>query len=508
MSKTDMSAKEVDSSEEFKLLARIEAFDLESPKAKLTFSHRLSRENGWKHDYTRRVVDEYKRFAFLAMVAEHPVTPSDPVDQAWHLHMIYTESYWKEFCGEVLQKPLHHGPTKGGAQEGAKHFDWYMRTLESYRKWFKEEPPEDIWPRPDERFTDAAYFTRINTRHSWVIPKPAFWKTAERVWREQRWIALCPFAWRLAWATCLTLLFVGCVGSIDVFNYSGPEFLEFYFCFAVLWIMAVALWRHVRRLPARSAQDSDLPSTPYEIACLAGGSQRVVETAFAELLRTGALEVQANGTIRASATIPTDQELHPVEARLRATLGTTNGESFSAVQRRLNTIAEPIIEELSDRGLMLSYQTANSLRRKTLAVACLAPAVGAVKIMVGISRDKPVGILVVLTLIATMMIIGIFSRRPLRSRLGDSAFQLLRKRYADLRRESALDGALAGHNGTLATAVGLFGFSMLANTAFTEEYRRVTVSYGASIDSSSGCGSSDGGSGCGSGCGGCGGGGD
>ena len=46
---------------------------------------------------------------FLAVVAGHTVSPSVEVDQAWHLHLVYMQSYWREFCGEVLQQPVHHG---------------------------------------------------------------------------------------------------------------------------------------------------------------------------------------------------------------------------------------------------------------------------------------------------------------------------------------------------------------------------------------------------------------
>lgn len=76
------------------------------------------------------MVDEYRRFAFLAIEAGHPVTPSEEVDQAWHL--TYTRSYWQRFCGETLKCELHHEPTQGGPAEGRKFHDWYSRTLESY----------------------------------------------------------------------------------------------------------------------------------------------------------------------------------------------------------------------------------------------------------------------------------------------------------------------------------------------------------------------------------------
>lgn len=50
---------------------------------------------------------------YLAVRANHPVTPSDEVDQAWHLHLTYSRSYWDEFCGAVLEEVVHHDPTRG-----------------------------------------------------------------------------------------------------------------------------------------------------------------------------------------------------------------------------------------------------------------------------------------------------------------------------------------------------------------------------------------------------------
>jgi hypothetical protein len=105
------------------LLARLEAFSFNDPDSAFTFADRLSKENGWTPHYTTRALEEYKRFLFLAVEAGHPVSPSDAVDQAWHLHLTYTQSYWKELCGEVLKKSLHHHPTKGGAGESAKFAD-------------------------------------------------------------------------------------------------------------------------------------------------------------------------------------------------------------------------------------------------------------------------------------------------------------------------------------------------------------------------------------------------
>jgi hypothetical protein len=132
---------------------------------------RLARENGWTPTFAERVIEEYKRFVYLAMVAGHPVTPSDEVDQAWHLHMLYTESYFDRLCDELLGKKLSHGPTRGGKSEGPKFEDWYERTKRSYQEEFGTEPPSDIWPASEKRFGDAPYFQRINVRENIVVPR-------------------------------------------------------------------------------------------------------------------------------------------------------------------------------------------------------------------------------------------------------------------------------------------------------------------------------------------------
>ncbi len=162
------------------LLRSIESFDIDGQPAALSFERRLARECAWSTTYAARVVGEYRRFLYLAMTAGHMVTPSDEVDQAWHLHMVYTESYWKRLCGGVLPRPLHHNPTTGGAAEDAKYAGGYERTLASYRAAFGEEPPADIWPATEARFDPARGFIRVREVDHWVVPKRSMRRWAKR----------------------------------------------------------------------------------------------------------------------------------------------------------------------------------------------------------------------------------------------------------------------------------------------------------------------------------------
>lgn len=154
------------------LRARIQAFSPDEPGVVFPFSARLARENGWTRAFAERVMEEYRRFVYLAITAGHPVTPSRQVDEAWHLHLVYTRSYWEEMCGRVLGRPLHHDPTKGGGAEGTKFVDWYARTLDSYARAFGHAPPPDVWPSPAERFAPPAPVRPVSDATHWMIRKP------------------------------------------------------------------------------------------------------------------------------------------------------------------------------------------------------------------------------------------------------------------------------------------------------------------------------------------------
>jgi hypothetical protein len=153
------------------LWKEIKSFELDDPESSLSFSDRLARENGWDLEYSLRTILEYKKFIFLLMVANHPLTPSDQVDQVWHLHLLYTHSYWEDLCENILKRKIHHGPTRGGKEEGEKFTNWYEKTKEVYLEFFNTSPPEDIWPSSKIRFSDIV-FKRVNLKKNWIIKKP------------------------------------------------------------------------------------------------------------------------------------------------------------------------------------------------------------------------------------------------------------------------------------------------------------------------------------------------
>lgn len=159
--------------EQHDLYTRILAFSFDEGDPALPFAGRLARDNGWPTVYSMRVIDEYRKFAFLMAASGHLAVPSDQIDQAWHQHLQYTKS-WADFCRTALGKTIDHEPTRGGQAEQERFKQGYERTLESYRRFFGE-PPVDIWPPGNVRFGKDLHYRRVNTVSNVVIPQTRLW---------------------------------------------------------------------------------------------------------------------------------------------------------------------------------------------------------------------------------------------------------------------------------------------------------------------------------------------
>jgi len=151
----------------------INNFKIDDPDSNFSFSKRLARDNNWSSEFAQRAIEEYKKFIYLCCICKEPITPSDSVDQVWHLHLTYTKSYWIDLCKNTIKKQIHHNPTKGGQSERSKFKNCYDKTFEEYIKEFRSHPPKDIWLNNQDRFTQIN-FKRLNIDNYWLLKKPDF----------------------------------------------------------------------------------------------------------------------------------------------------------------------------------------------------------------------------------------------------------------------------------------------------------------------------------------------
>jgi hypothetical protein len=146
----------------------IRDFPLDDTTADFTFSKRLARDHLWTEAHAERVVTEYRRFLYLMARADQTVTPSQDVDEAWHLHLSYTRSYWEGLCG-AIGRPLHHDPTEGGPDEAERFATAYACTLDRYRDTFGTAAPSDVWPPSTERFDGNNRYITVAADRYWVM---------------------------------------------------------------------------------------------------------------------------------------------------------------------------------------------------------------------------------------------------------------------------------------------------------------------------------------------------
>lgn len=124
---------------------RLQEFSLDKANVNFPFSKKLAKEENWTEDFTAKAIEEYKKFVYLCCILPNGASPSEIVDKVWHMHLIYTQNYWEEFCPNILQQKLHHHPSNGGQNENEKHKHWFSETLINYEKIFQEIPPHEVW---------------------------------------------------------------------------------------------------------------------------------------------------------------------------------------------------------------------------------------------------------------------------------------------------------------------------------------------------------------------------
>ncbi|NML37345.1 hypothetical protein HHL17_09055 [Chitinophaga sp. G-6-1-13] len=156
------------------LWIRIENYAIDDANAVIPFSKKMAQTENWTPHFTRDAIQEYKRFVYLCCIAENGVSPSVVVDKVWHMHLLYTTEYWKNFCPNILQRELHHFPNVGGITDYKKHHDWYLETLILYIQVFKQNPPAKFWRIPSA-LTPFLYTDKISA------PKQPFHTSGSKI---------------------------------------------------------------------------------------------------------------------------------------------------------------------------------------------------------------------------------------------------------------------------------------------------------------------------------------
>ena len=472
--------------QESALWQKIETAPLIDADEDWLFQRKLAVQNGWTREFTERCVREYRKFLFLACASGHPISPSDAVDQVWHLHLTYTQAYWKVFCPEILGKPLHHSPSKGGREESQKFADWYQQTMNSYRAFFGEEP-SDIWPSAKDKVAeDHALHRRVNARRFWIIPKPAW---------------LLVFG-RSVSALALLLIAVGCSsgGLTTRWNIDGPTFLGIYVAMICAGVLLCRANRRKVTEPSGNLETAPPNLSLYEAAFLAGGARRMLQAMVVRFHEAGVATLNEDGKKLVSKSVPAEVlDDGEMEAAKFLQLGEKSWADLrEALQPRLNEIRE----RLEARGLLVRNIEAWKARGFSFLVMGMVLTAGALRFWHAVIWEKPFYFLLFLMMVALGLMMWLM-KGPFRTRAGDTTLEGLQSAYEE-GGDKTFPGTHAFAGASLAVAVGLLGVSAVRGTPLEKMESKLGPESGGGCGAGCG-GSSCGGGGCGGGCGGCGG---
>ncbi|MCA9194223.1 MAG: TIGR04222 domain-containing membrane protein [Planctomycetales bacterium] len=489
------------------LIRRVEEFEIDPGDKALTFAHRLARENSWNLTFSRRAIDEYKRFCILAICADHPVTPSEQVDQVWHLHLTYTKSYWDRFCGEVLGKPLHHNPTAGGEQEGAKFRDWYSKTLESYEAVFQSPPPVDIWPDVEARFRHAGDWKWVNSGSSWILPK---------------WPLRLAAIFALV---CLCMLGIpGCEGPgrwrVPPFHLGAQDFLFFYgISCAVVLLAEVAI--RVQNLGGMDLPNEE-PGQPKlsleEVAVLTGGGSRLAHLGITRLFVAGQLTLNKEKWGRYKPEITGKLES---ESQLDSSIWSSvkDGRKPDKILEMVKPYYESLASELVSKQLRYGSQVISIPVWWMIAGVVL---IGAIRCFQGIALNEEFGYTV--AMLVVFLVLGVILNTRF-THVTPAGKRMIAKLKLDASSVLAAEPALGTislapdkmsqwGSHALLSSVALSGLGALKDYPEAVNLKKYLTQVGAvnnvAGNTGGGCGAGCGGGGCGGGgcgggCGGCGG---
>lgn len=176
---------------------------------------------------------------------------------------------------------------------------------------------------------------------------------------------------------------------------SGPQFLAGYLValtMAMQW--ARVMRRRMRTVKGRSGLR---PLSLDELAYLAGGPRRVIETAMTRLVESGALRLAENGTVRATGTISHD----PVDNAVLADAGENSEATVTwlAARAARHDAVTAIGHRLAGLSLIVDPRVARIRLRVAVVPLLVVSAVGLMRLANDLVHGQPVGWLTCLLVI-------------------------------------------------------------------------------------------------------------
>jgi hypothetical protein len=438
------------------LWENIQKFNLDDPHSNFPFSKKLAKENNWSASFTAKAIEEYKKFIYLCCISPTGASPSDIVDEVWHMHLTYTSSYWIDFCRNTLQKDIHHHPSKGGVAETEKHKNWYTGTLVLYEETFGTKPPNDIWPLYDEQEINEPVYTQKTVTNTVLL----FFITA-----------------------------VSFIAVTNMFQLRGEDFLYYYPALAAIGLGFMLYQLNEKSKRLQQIVSSHMPAnfTKWQAIKFLRGPHGCYQAALIELIRNNKVAVQGKNFCLISSLSDTAVYENPVWEKLTQDIAVA--ETFS-YERGFAALDQ---EKLKHPGFEKLFRLSKKIDYQKFFIPGFILLAGIARVLQGLANDKPVSYLVTELMLTGFVLVAInelYSYTKL-------VFKKVNEYWAA--------GNELGYSKDLAVNYSILGIMAVSGFAEYTILNNIFTSKTPQRNdgsSSSGCSSCTGGSSCGSGCGG------
>jgi hypothetical protein len=353
----------------------IVGFDLDRPAGEYSFSKRLAYENCWTTSFTSQAILEYKKFMYLAATYEFMVSPSEIVDQVWHLHLIFTESY-SEFC-QLLGKQVQHIPSTHNKEDYLRFKQAKERTKEYYEKEFGTQP-ESIWGQHD------LFDSLIDEKSNYDIRKVTNFGILA-------FICFSPISYLLL---------------KDI--YKGIQGTNFIVGIIAVTLVTLGLLEIFNRFRLRKIVAQIEPSSfifdlsPSELIFAKTQSlEKVIIGELNELIEAGVIKVNTNKTIEHQKT-ETEVELNEAQMRIVEKLDELGPLTYDQLMRNVSIKPQYRNIETSINAIWKNFTTSKKYGRLyaiNFSLISIIVLLSLTRVIAGYMNDKPIGYIVLTTIL-------------------------------------------------------------------------------------------------------------
>lgn len=133
---------------------QLENFTFNASNQLENYTKKLAQRAKWTTPFTNEVIEEYKKFLFLAATEKCILVPPPPVDLAWKMHIEYFPLSWKNICSQILGIKLKRAnpPKENDDDPPFPRTVYYNQTLKIYSRVFHTWPSATLWPTSEEWF--------------------------------------------------------------------------------------------------------------------------------------------------------------------------------------------------------------------------------------------------------------------------------------------------------------------------------------------------------------------